>query len=130
QHAHDLYAERQAVHRLHRGHAHASSRAGRARVGAITALPPSRLTRGTVLSSPRGRHRARPCTWREDTMTSRVAAAAAGALLIGLIGSPSSADVISDWGKSVIPPPPELKDVTVDASTTALLFLDIMKAGC
>jgi nicotinamidase-related amidase len=63
-------------------------------------------------------------------MTSRLAAAAAGALLIGLIGSPSSADVISDWGKSVIPPPPELKDVTVDASTTALLFLDIMKAGC
>ena len=63
-------------------------------------------------------------------MTSRIAAAAAGAVLIGLIGSPSSADVISDWGKAVIPPPPELKDVTVDSSTTALLFLDIMKAGC
>jgi len=60
----------------------------------------------------------------------RIAAAAAGALLIGLIGSPSSADVISDWGKAVIPPPPELKEVTVDPSTTALLFLDIMKAGC
>lgn len=62
--------------------------------------------------------------------TTRVAAAATGALLIGLIGSPSSADVISDWGKAVIPPPPELKEVTVDPSTTALLFLDIMKAGC
>jgi nicotinamidase-related amidase len=60
----------------------------------------------------------------------RIAAAAAGALLIGLIGSPSSADVISDWGKAVIPPPPELKEVTIDPSTTALLFLDIMKAGC
>jgi nicotinamidase-related amidase len=30
----------------------------------------------------------------------------------------------------VAPPPPELKEVTVDPSTTALLFLDIMKAGC
>ena len=63
-------------------------------------------------------------------MTTRVAAATAAALLIGLIGSPSSADVISDWGKAVIPPPPELKEVTIDPSTTALLFLDIMKAGC
>jgi nicotinamidase-related amidase len=63
-------------------------------------------------------------------MTSRIAAAAAGAVLIGLIGSPSSADVISDWNTAVIPPPPELKEVTVDPSTTALLFLDIMKAGC
>ena len=29
-----------------------------------------------------------------------------------------------------MPPPPELKEVTVDPATTALLFLDIMKAGC
>ena len=28
------------------------------------------------------------------------------------------------------PPAPELKDVTVDPSTTALLLLDIMKEGC
>ena len=55
---------------------------------------------------------------------------AAGALLVTLLGSPSSADVISDWSKAVVPPPPELKDVTIDPSTTALLLLDIMKANC
>jgi nicotinamidase-related amidase len=64
-------------------------------------------------------------------MTSpRFAAAAGSALLVALLGSPSTADVISDWNTAVIPPPPELKEVTVDPSTTALLFLDIMKGGC
>ncbi len=37
--------------------------------------------------------------------------------------------MISDWGTAVVPLPPELKEVTVDPSTTALLFLDMMKAG-
>ena len=61
---------------------------------------------------------------------SRFTAAAAGTLLIALLGSPSIADVISDWSTAVAPPPPELKEVTVDPATTALLFLDMMKAGC
>jgi len=61
---------------------------------------------------------------------SRFAAAASGALLVALLGSPSGADIISDWSTAVAPPPPELKEVTVDPSTTALLFLDIMKGGC
>src|SRR5580693_3223835 len=61
---------------------------------------------------------------------SRFAAAAAATLLIASLGSPSVADVISDWSTAVVPPPPELKEVTVEPSTTALLFLDIMKAGC
>jgi nicotinamidase-related amidase len=56
--------------------------------------------------------------------------AAGGALLVALLGSPCGADVVSDWSKAVAPPPPELKEVTVDPSTTALLFLDIMKGGC
>lgn len=56
--------------------------------------------------------------------------AAAGALAAALIASPSTADVISDWASAVAPPPPELKEVTVDPTTTALLLLDIMKAGC
>jgi len=46
-----------------------------------------------------------------------------------LASSPVSADVINDWKTAVAPPPPELKEVTVDPSTTALLMLDIMKAG-
>jgi nicotinamidase-related amidase len=62
--------------------------------------------------------------------TSRFATAAAATLLVALLGSPSGADVISDWSTAVVPPPPELKEVTVDPATTALLFLDIMKTGC
>ena len=63
-------------------------------------------------------------------MTPSRLGAAAGALLAVLLGSSSFADVISDWSKAVAPPPPELKQVTVDPSTTALLVLDMMKAGC
>ena len=74
----------------------------------------------------RGRH-----DYREDIMTPRrLAAAAGGALLVASLASPSTADVISDWNTAVIPPPPELKEVTVEPATTALLFLDIMKGGC
>jgi nicotinamidase-related amidase len=57
-------------------------------------------------------------------------AAIGGALVATLAASPSIADVISEWSSAVAPPPPELKEVTVDPSTTALLLLDIMKAGC
>ena len=61
----------------------------------------------------------------------RCTAGIAGALAIGVLAaSPSVADVINDWKTAVAPPPPELKEVTVDPSTTALLFLDIMKGGC
>ena len=56
--------------------------------------------------------------------------AAGGALLLTLVGSPTIADVISDWSTAVAPQPPELKEVTVDPSTTALLLLDIMKGNC
>jgi len=55
-----------------------------------------------------------------------------GAALVAAIGATtaSAGDVVADWAQAKIPPPPELKDVTVDPSTTALLMLDIMKAGC
>ena len=52
------------------------------------------------------------------------------AIIAALLGSPSDADVISDWSTAVAPPAPELKEVTVEPSTRALLLLDIMKAGC
>ena len=58
------------------------------------------------------------------------AIAAGGALLVATLGTPSVADIIADWNTAVAPPPPELKEVTVDPATTALLFLDIMKGGC
>jgi nicotinamidase-related amidase len=57
-------------------------------------------------------------------------AAIGGAIIAALFVSPSVADVISDWSTAVAPPPPELKEVTVEPATTALLLLDIMKAGC
>ncbi|HLK84252.1 MAG TPA: isochorismatase family protein [Xanthobacteraceae bacterium] len=63
-------------------------------------------------------------------MTPSRFAAAGGAFLVALLGTPSVADVISDWTTAVTPPPPELKEVTVDPSTTALLLLDIMKGNC
>jgi nicotinamidase-related amidase len=61
---------------------------------------------------------------------SRFVAAAAGAFLAASLGSPSVADVISEWSTAVVPPAPELKEVTVEPATTALLFLDMMKVNC
>src|SRR5258708_4323897 len=52
------------------------------------------------------------------------------ALLLASFGSAFSADIISDWNKAATPPPPELKDVTIDPATTALLLLDIMNENC
>jgi nicotinamidase-related amidase len=62
--------------------------------------------------------------------SSRFAIIAAATLLGALLGTPSVADVVSDWSKAVVPPPPELKAVTVEPASTALLLLDIMKGGC
>jgi hypothetical protein len=41
------------------------------------------------------------------------------ALLLASFGSAFSADIISDWTKAATPPPPELKDVTIDPATTS-----------
>src|SRR5215469_3743731 len=57
-------------------------------------------------------------------------AIAAGALLLAAIAKPSIADVISDWNTTVVPPAPQLREVTVDPSTTALLLLGLMKENC
>jgi nicotinamidase-related amidase len=40
------------------------------------------------------------------------------------------ADIISEWASVKLPPAPELKPVTVDPRTTALLVLDFMKGNC
>jgi nicotinamidase-related amidase len=39
-------------------------------------------------------------------------------------------DIITEWASVKPPPVPELKPVTVDPKTTALLVLDFMKANC
>jgi nicotinamidase-related amidase len=63
-------------------------------------------------------------------MTLMRCAAIGLALLVVSFGSAFSADIISDWNTAKTPPPPELKDVTIDPATTALLLLDIMKENC
>jgi nicotinamidase-related amidase len=60
----------------------------------------------------------------------RSAAAAAGALMIAFAASTSAADILDDWATVKPPPLPELKPVTLEGSTTALLILDMMKANC
>src|ERR1700704_5585648 len=73
---------------------------------------------------------------REDRMacirkTSYVAVAAIA--LIAAIGGTSlarAADVLADWVNVTLPPPPELKPVTLDGKTTALLILDIQAPAC
>jgi nicotinamidase-related amidase len=53
----------------------------------------------------------------------------ASALALG--PSPAAAaDVIAEWATVKAPPVPELKPVTLEGKTTALLILDMMKAGC
>lgn len=52
------------------------------------------------------------------------------AALMTLIASPAIADAVSDWNAVKLPPPPSLKEVTVDPSTTALLIIDMMKLNC
>jgi nicotinamidase-related amidase len=44
--------------------------------------------------------------------------------------APCNADVIDDWGSVKSPPPPQLKEITLDAKTTALLILDLQKPSC
>jgi nicotinamidase-related amidase len=39
-------------------------------------------------------------------------------------------DITTEWGSVKPPPVPELKPVTVDSKTTALLVLDMMKGNC
>ena len=39
-------------------------------------------------------------------------------------------DIITEWDSVKLPPKPELKSVTVDPKTTALLVLDLMRDNC
>jgi nicotinamidase-related amidase len=56
-----------------------------------------------------------------------IAAAAATALL----SLPAqAANIIDEWASVKAPPAPQLRSVTVDPNTTALLMLDFMKQNC
>jgi nicotinamidase-related amidase len=60
----------------------------------------------------------------------RGAAAAGLAMMIAIAASSLPADILDDWATAKAPPPPDLKPVTLDGSTTALLILDMMKMNC
>jgi nicotinamidase-related amidase len=54
----------------------------------------------------------------------------AAALLASLIAPAHAASIVDDWASVKAPAAPELKSVTVDPKTTALLMLDFMPANC
>jgi len=60
----------------------------------------------------------------------RGAAAAAVALIFAFAASSAANDILDDWATVKAPPKPELKAVTLDPSTTALLILDMQKGNC
>jgi len=60
----------------------------------------------------------------------RGAAAGVAALIIGFTVSAAAGDILDDWDSVKLPAKPELKTVTLDPSTTALLILDMQKGNC
>src|SRR5438132_12772187 len=46
------------------------------------------------------------------------------------MSNPAQQGIISEWASVKLRPVPELKPVIVDARTTALLVLDMMKGNC
>ncbi len=65
-------------------------------------------------------------------MMMRAACGAAAAAMIAALApvAASAGDIIAEWATVKPPPVPELKPVTVDPKTTALLVLDLMKTNC
>ena len=61
----------------------------------------------------------------------QVGCATALAIASAFAALPAQAgDIVTEWASVKPPPVPELKPVTVDPKTTALLVLDFMKANC
>jgi nicotinamidase-related amidase len=57
-------------------------------------------------------------------------AVAALALAAVLAPQARAADIMKEWATVKLPSPPELKPVTLEGKTTALLILDVMKESC
>ena len=58
------------------------------------------------------------------------AAAIPIAAAIGATPGAHAADIVSEWSSVQLPPPPQLKPVTVDSKTTALFLFDFMNTNC
>ena len=65
-----------------------------------------------------------------DIRTLKCCVVAAAATLLIAFAASSAGDIVEDWDTVKPPPKPELKAVTLDPSTTALLILDMQKGNC
>jgi nicotinamidase-related amidase len=61
---------------------------------------------------------------------SKLGAALLAAALACAATAAGAGDIVADWDSVKLPPKPELKSVTVDPKTTALLVLDLMRNNC
>jgi len=59
-----------------------------------------------------------------------IAAAVAAVMAAALAPYAQAGDIIDEWASVKAPPAPELKPVTVDPKTTALLMLDFVNPNC
>ena len=59
-----------------------------------------------------------------------VFAAALAAFVASVVPASAQQTIVDDWATIKTPPAPELKPVTVDPKTTALLLLDFVKQSC
>jgi nicotinamidase-related amidase len=66
----------------------------------------------------------------EDMKGTKWALAFALLAALGFGASTLQASIIDEWANVKVPPPPQLKPVTVDPKTTALLVLDLFKQPC
>lgn len=55
---------------------------------------------------------------------------AAAAVLVALVLPSQAANIIDEWANVKAPPAPELRPVTADPKTTALLLLDFLNPNC
>src|SRR5258708_26607978 len=62
--------------------------------------------------------------------TLKFCAALIAAAIVSAARPAGAGDITADWDSVKLPPKPELKSVTVDPKTTALLVLDLMKDNC
>jgi nicotinamidase-related amidase len=61
---------------------------------------------------------------------SKFRAALMTAAIFSVVYPAGANDITTEWDSVKLPPKPELKSVTVDPKTTALLVLDLMKDNC